>query len=164
MMIFTLLLIWGIRSAGVESRHNASRVYSPQSLTDGWLSKRCVTLTWHFGDNLNPEERGKINLENTMYPAVSQWILLSVIKKKNLNLLLFLFNAYFLVLSVQQPPVLGDLQLQPHFDVQQQVVLTLLLLDGKPELLQLRLQRVDGDLHLAELTAKSMIHLFQVLP
>lgn len=66
-------------------------------------------------------------------------------------------------LSVQQPPVLGNLHFQPHLDVQQQVVLAFLLLDGDSQLLQLCLQRADGHLQLAELEAVSTLHFFQIL-
>lgn len=44
----------------------------------------------------------------------------------------------------QQPPVLCNLHLQPHLDVQQHLVVSLLLLNADPELLQLCLQRGDG--------------------
>ncbi|TNN71244.1 hypothetical protein EYF80_018592 [Liparis tanakae] len=63
----------------------------------------------------------------------------------------------------QQPPVLGDLHLQPGLDVQQHLVVVLLLLHRDSQLLQLRLQHVDGHLQLAELDAVLTLHFFQVL-
>lgn len=66
-------------------------------------------------------------------------------------------------LSLQQPPILSNLQLQPHLDVQQQVVLGLLLLEGDSQLLQLCLQHVDAHLQLAELNAVSIPHSFKIL-
>lgn len=81
-----------------------------------------------------------------------------------INSSLFLFVMPGLVqLSVQQPPVLSNLQFQPHLDVQQQVVIRLLLLEGDFQLLQLDLQHVDGPLQLAELTTVSTLHFLHIL-
>lgn len=75
-----------------------------------------------------------------------------------LNLSLFLFSFSPLIQpSIQQSPVLGDLHFQPHLDVQQQVVLAFLVLEGGSQLLQLHLQSVDGQLQLAELNAVSTL-------
>lgn len=65
--------------------------------------------------------------------------------------------------SIQQTAVLGNLPFQPHLEVQQQVVLGLLLLDGHFELLQLHLQVVDGQLQLAELIAVPHLGVGEVL-
>lgn len=77
--------------------------------------------------------------------------------------LLFFILSPLLHLSLQQPPVLCDLQLQPHLDVQQLAVLGLLLLDRGSELLQLRLQHVNAVLQLAKLKAVSSFNLSYVL-
>lgn len=75
-----------------------------------------------------------------------------------MNPSLSLLNAR---LSVQQPPVLSDLHLQPHLDVQQDPVLDLLLIDGDLQPLQFHLQRVDAELQLAELGVEPHIGLLQ---
>lgn len=59
--------------------------------------------------------------------------------------------------SIQQSPVLDDLQFQSHLDVQQQVVLPSLLSQRVSQLLQLHLHHVDGQLELAELNAESTL-------
>ena len=66
-------------------------------------------------------------------------------------------------LSVQEPAVLCDLHLQPHLDVQQELVLGGLLLDADTELLELGLQAVDMQLELAQLQAIAATHLRQLL-
>lgn len=63
------------------------------------------------------------------------------------TLLPLLISRFLLVcreVPFQQPPVLCNLQLQPHLDVQQQLEVSLLLLNAGVELLQLFLQRDDG--------------------
>lgn len=61
------------------------------------------------------------------------------------------YILYFL--SVQQSPVLSDLDLQPGLDVEQHLVVTGLPRDVRPHLAELVLQAVDHDLELVQLQA-----------
>lgn len=78
-------------------------------------------------------ERNKVILKHASF------ILLSVIG--HFKILVLKLSLFF---SIQQPPVLCNLQFQPHLDVQQKSVLSLLLLDGKFQLLHFHFQRGDG--------------------
>lgn len=66
------------------------------------------------------------------------------------------------VLSVQQPSVLGDLPLQPDFDVEQHLVILCLPLNVGPHLEQLVLQLVDDGLELVQLQAVAGLGLHEL--
>ena len=66
------------------------------------------------------------------------------------------------ILSVQQPPVLGDLHLQPSLDVQEHAVLAGLPLDVRLHATQLLLQAVDHALELVQLHAVAGLCLIQL--
>lgn len=76
---------------------------------------------------------------------------------KNVSLLLFIS------LSLQQPPALGDLALQPGLYLQHRVVLDPVLGHTRLHLLQLRLQSGDNRLMAAELSRSLVVHHTDVL-
>ena len=65
------------------------------------------------------------------------------------------------ILSIQQPPVLCDLYLQPGLDVKKLLVIGGLPLDVNPHLAELTLQDVDPILELAQLHAVAGLGLTQ---
>lgn len=69
-------------------------------------------------------------------------------------------SHYFL--SVQQPSVLGDLPLEPVFDVEQHLVILRLPLNVGPHLAQLVLQLVDEALELVQLQAVAGLGLHEL--
>lgn len=69
-------------------------------------------------------------------------------------------SHYFL--SVQQPSVLGDLPLEPVFDVEQHLVFLPLPLNVGPHLAQLVLQLVDDGLELAQMQAVAGLGLHEL--
>lgn len=101
-----------------------------------WFGQPQRDPTFHdLGDN-HPVERGCKTLARYCSEGGGRLLPLFLIS-------LFL-RVGRLEVPFQQPPVLCDLYLQPHLDVQQQLVVALLLLHGELELLQLCLQRGDG--------------------
>lgn len=62
-----------------------------------------------------------------------------------------IYKSLLYILSIQQPSVLSNLQLQPCLDVQKYLVICALSLDVCPHLAELSLQTVDKGLELAQL-------------